>query len=205
MMFIFIFSDNILSGITDDPVGLAAGFGREVEVVVLLPGAELLQPLADGPVGQAADPQPHERRAALQVRVDVAEDQLPFAARVGRHDDAFGHAEQLPEDVELFHDARVGLVLLALADLPGQEDERRGQDGQVLPAETCDAVLLGHRQTDQVAEGPGDGVAVSLDKTVFAVRGSHDGGDLTRHRGFFLSQVNYYPKPLFLLVCISVI
>ena len=29
------------------------------------------------------------------------------------------------------------------------------------------------------------GVAVSLDKTVFTVRGSHDGGDLTRHRGLF--------------------
>ena len=34
-------------------------------------------------------------------------------------------------------------------------------------------------QPDQVAEGPGYGVAVSLDKTVFTVRGSHDGGDLT--------------------------
>jgi hypothetical protein len=40
-------------------------------------------------------------------------------------------------------------------------------------------------EPDQVAEGPGYGVAVSLDKTVFTVRGSHDGGDLTRHRGLF--------------------
>ena len=52
------------------------------------------------------------------------EDQLPFTPRVGRDDDALGHAEQFPENTELLHDTRVGLILFTLPNLPGQEDER---------------------------------------------------------------------------------
>lgn len=44
--------------------------------------------------------------------------------RVGRDDDALGHAEQFPENTELLHDTRVGLILFTLPNLPGQEDER---------------------------------------------------------------------------------
>ena len=54
----------------------------------------------------------------------LAQDQLPFTPRVGRDDDALGHAEQFPENTELLHDTRVGLILFTLPNLPGQEDER---------------------------------------------------------------------------------
>ena len=43
---------------------------------------------------------------------------------VGGDDDALGHAEQFPENTELLHDTRVGLILFTLPNLPGQEDER---------------------------------------------------------------------------------
>ena len=169
----------------DDPIGFAAGFGREVEVVVLLARPEVLQPLADRLVGEAADPQSHERLAALQKRVDVAENQFALASCIGCDDDTVGHVEQFFDDGELFEHTRIGLILLALSDLAGQEDELRRQDRQVFRLETLDAVLLGHGELDEVSEGPCHDVAVPLDITLPAVLGAHDGGDLPRHRGLF--------------------
>ena len=74
MMFIFIFSDNILSGITYQPVRFAAGLGREVEVIVTFSRLQVIQSLTDCLVGKAAYPQAHKWFSAVQVMEDIAED-----------------------------------------------------------------------------------------------------------------------------------
>lgn len=107
----------------DNPVGLAAGFGRKVKVVVIAPRTQMFQSFPDSHVGKAAYPKPHERLATLQIGIDIAENEFPFTPRIRSDDDAFGHAEEFLDDTELFRDARIGLVLLAVPDLPGQKDE----------------------------------------------------------------------------------
>ena len=61
------------------PVGLAAGFGGIVEVVVLVTAFEPFQPLADGLVRERADPEAVERCGTADVFVQIAEDQLSLA------------------------------------------------------------------------------------------------------------------------------
>ena len=56
------------------PVRFAAGFGREVEVIVTFSRLQVIQPLTDCLVGKTAYPQAHERLPAVQVMEDIAED-----------------------------------------------------------------------------------------------------------------------------------
>lgn len=142
-----------------DPVRLAAGTGREVEIVVLAAGTYGCQPLADGPLGEAADPQPVEGRLAVEIVIDKAENQLAFAPGVGGNDDSLGAEEQLLEDGELFDGSRIRLVLLAAFDAARFEDEGFGKDRKVLPLEPFDAVGFRHGRAYEVPEGPCDGVA----------------------------------------------
>ena len=180
-------SDGECLGCVDahDPVRLTAGTGREVEVVVLAAGPYVSQPFADGPLGEAADPQPVEGRLAVEIVIDKAENQLAFAPGVGSHDDSLGAGEQLLEDGELFDGSRIGLVLLAAFDAARFEDEGFGKDRKVLPLEPFDAVGFRHGRAYEVAEGPCDGVAAPFDIAVLTGGSAHDGGDLLRYRGLF--------------------
>ena len=167
------------------PVGFAAGPGREVEVIVVAAGTDAGQPLANGPFGEAADPQPVKRHPAAKVVIDVPEDQLALTSGIGRYDDPLSTGEQLFEHSELFQGPGIGFVLLAAFDAAGFEDECFRQDRQVLPAETFEAVSFWHGRAYEVAESPRDGVASPFDITVPAGGGSHDGGDLLRYRRLF--------------------
>ena len=80
---------------------------------------------------------------------------------VGRHDDTVGTVENLPDDLQLFEHAGVGLVLLALPYLAGDVLELLRQNGQVLTPEARVAVCFGHGELDEMAERPGNEVAVT--------------------------------------------
>ena len=56
------------------PVGFTAGFGGKIEVVVMPTRLQVLHPLTDSLVGQAAYPQPDKGLVAVQVMEDVTED-----------------------------------------------------------------------------------------------------------------------------------
>lgn len=74
-------------------VGFAPRFGGKVEVFVFVARFEVAQFLADSLICGRAYPEAHERRGASGVMVEVAEDKLSFAPRVGRHDDMFAFLE----------------------------------------------------------------------------------------------------------------
>lgn len=125
-----------------EPVGLAAGFGRVVEVVVLVAAFEPLQPLADGLVRERADPEAVERRGATDVLVQVSEDQLALAPGIRRHDDTLALAEQPADDLDLRRNVAVGFIALVGLDLTGNKFEHRRDDGQVVAVESLDAVTV---------------------------------------------------------------
>ena len=56
------------------PVRFAAGLGGEVEIIVTPARLQVIQPLTDSLVGQAAYPQADKGLAAVQVMEDIAED-----------------------------------------------------------------------------------------------------------------------------------
>ena len=79
MVFIFIFSDNILSGITHQPVCLRAAVGGGIQAVVFRAVLQFLQTFSYGLVSKRGDPQASERFRAAQKVVYPAEDKFPFA------------------------------------------------------------------------------------------------------------------------------
>ena len=91
-----------------EPVGFAAGTGGKVEVVVVCSITQVIESLADGLVGQRADPQAVERRVAVDVLVEIAEDEFALSSGIGRHDDAFALFKEPPDDVDLFEHTAVG-------------------------------------------------------------------------------------------------
>ena len=84
-----------------------------------------------------------------------------FTPGVGRHDDTVGTVENLLDDLQLFEHAGVGLVLLSLPYLAGNVLELLRQNGQVLTPEARVAVCFGHGELDEMAERPGNEVAVT--------------------------------------------
>ena len=169
---------------THEPIGLAAGFGRVVEVVVLVAAFEPLQPLADGLVRERADPEAVERRGAADVLVQVAEDQLTLASGIRRHDDTLALAEQPADDLDLRRNVAVGFIALVGLDLTGNKFEHRRDDGQVVAVESLDAITVRQGGLHQMPERPCYVIAVSRVVADLSFRRFHDAGDLTRHARF---------------------
>ena len=111
----------------------------------------------------------------------------------------------MPKDSGTSWVEREDFPLLPPPFLTGNEREGSGDDGQVTTDETTYAVAVGHGKLDEVSECPCHGIAASLEISFLSFCRAHDAGDFTCHGWLFLSQVNYYPKPLFLSVCISAI
>ena len=143
------------------PVGDGTGFGGTVELVVVASGLEVIQPLPDGTVGQRGDPEAQAGLAAAKVIVDVPMNGFALTPGIGRHDDTVGTVENLLDDLQLFEHAGIGLILLALPYLAGDVLELLRQNGQVLTPEARVAVCFGHGELDEMAERPGNEVAVT--------------------------------------------
>ena len=154
-----------------------------VEAVVAVALFEVAQPLADGLVGEGADPQAHEGRAAVQVAVEVAEDEFALASGIGGHYNLFALAEEPAHDAYLRNYAGFGLVALLRLGMTGLQGKGVGQYGQVLTGEAVDAVAFGHGELHQMPIGPCDGIAVAGKITFFSLGRAHDAGYLTCHGG----------------------
>ena len=108
----------------DDPIRLAAAAGRGVECVVIGERPEPAEGVANGRLGQRAEPEPTRRffRAADQL-LDVPEDQLPLAAGIGGADQLVRRAEEAADDRELL--ARSRLIDRLEPEPLGNERQRR--------------------------------------------------------------------------------
>ena len=132
------------------PVGFAAGFGGEIEVVILAPVLQFFQSFADGGVGQRAYPQPLERQGTADVGIQIPEYQFAFTGAVGRHDDAVALVPELGYHLDLLHRRRVRLVALVRLHLTGNQLEPFGDDGQAVAPEALDAVPVGQGKLNQI-------------------------------------------------------
>ena len=160
------------------PVGLAAGPGRVVQVVVCLSGAQVLEALADGLVGLGGDPQPFSGLFPARLLHDPPGHQLPLPAGVGG-DDQLGHVSAAHQGLD-----RPKLA----AGLPDDHSfhllRQHGQ-GQQVPLGPGLVVVLRRRQLHQVAQGPGDHIPLPLQAAVQGAPAAQYPGDLLAHRGFF--------------------
>ena len=132
MVFIFIFSDNILSGITHQPVCLRAAVGGGIQAVVFRAVLQFLQTFSYGLVSKRGDPQASERFRAAQKVVYPAEDKFPFTTGIGSHDDAVTAVEHAFYDFQLFRGGDVRNHSPVRAHLSGDQAERVRQHRQVL-------------------------------------------------------------------------
>ena len=157
------------------PVGPAAAARGVGQGIVVAAGPQRVEALADGVGRERGDPQAAERLGALRGLVDVAEDQLAFAAGVGGAHDArdFGRVEDLAHHLELVF----GLFVDHQRPLGGQHGQ---QVAPPLPPFRPDLVRL--RQRGQVADGPGDHVAVAVQVAVAFIAGAQHARDIARHR-----------------------
>ena len=109
---------------------------------------------ADGFIRHRRDPEPDKRLFAAGHLVNVAEDELAFAAGVGGADERI----RIPGVDQALHDLKLRTRLGK-----NLEFHARGQDGQVFRAPALEAFiqLLRLLERDQMTDGPGDGIAVS--------------------------------------------
>ena len=143
------------------PVGFAACLGGMVKAVVTVARFEVAQSLSDSLVGEGADPQAHERRAAVQVAVEIAEDEFALASGIGGHDYLLALVEEPAHDAYLRDYAGFGLVALLCLGVSWLQGEGVGQDGQMLTDEAVDAVAFGHGELHKVPVGPCDGITAA--------------------------------------------
>ena len=122
---------------------------------------------------------------AVEILINVPEDQFALTPGVRGDNDTFGAAEKPFEDAELLHGSRIGFILFAAPGLAGFEDECFGKDRKILLTESFDAVGFRHGRSYQVPEGPCNGVTVTFDIAVPTDGRAHDGSDLVRHGGLF--------------------
>ena len=162
----------------DQPIGAAAAAGGVGERIVLGGRAEGVEAFADGVGRERRDPEAADGLGALRGFVDVAEDQLAFAAGVGGADDArdFGRVENALDGFELV----LGLFVDHQRPLAGQHGKRVAPP---LPPLGIDLVRLGER--GQVADRPGDHVAVAVQVAIAFGAGAEHARDVARHRRLF--------------------
>ena len=122
---------------------------------------------------------------AVEILINVPEDQFAFASGVRGDNNTFGAAEKPFEDAELLHGSRIGFILLAAPGLAGFENKGFREDRQILLMKPFDTIGFGHGRSHKVPEGPCNGITVTFDIAVPADGSAHDGSDLTCHGGFF--------------------
>ena len=136
------------------PIGLGAADGAFAQPFVLAVGLELGKALANGLVRHRGDPQPVHRLFALGLLINIVEDQFAFAPGVGGADQplGIGGVDQLFDD---------GKLLFGLGDhLGGQGFRQHGQIGHA-PFFVFFVYFIRLAQRNQMAYGPGDGVAIA--------------------------------------------
>ena len=173
------------------PVRLAACLGGLVEIVILMSILQFFQSVADGGIGQRADPQASERQGTARVGIQVSENQFPLAGTVRCHNDALTFLPQLGYHLYLFHRCRIRLVALVRLYLSGDQQEHLRYHRQAVPAEALEAVAVRQGRLHQMPQCPCHMVAVSCIKSFFLSCCSGDACYLTRHARFFCQYGNH--------------
>ena len=153
------------------PTATARGIGQRIHLVAV---AQILEPGADGALGERRDPETADRFATRGGLVDVPEDQLPLAPRVRRADDLthLGVVQDPADDLELIARARVHL------ERPGRGEHRQQLGPPPLP---LGPDLMGLWQRHEVPDGPAHHVAVAVQVAVAAAPRPHDACDVARN------------------------
>ena len=184
----------------DKPVGLAAGVCRGGKGVVFMTGLQLPETLADGLVRQGRDPEPVEGSSALQVFVDIPEDELSFTAGIGCNDNHIRPVEEVFEHLHLLGDECVHLLCLGFAAIDDMGFPRLGDHWEFCSRKSH---LFRGIKSHEVAEGPGYAITVPFEVAVrfLAVRGvgSDNLGDASGDGGFFSNDESICHKLCFLL------
>ena len=183
-----------------EPVGFAAGTGGKVEVVVVCSITQVIESLADGLVGQRADPQAVERRVAVDVLVEIAEDEFALSSGIGRHDDAFALFKEPPDDVDLFEHTAVRSVTFLRLFCSGDKLERIGDDRQGVAVKAFYAVGFGQGELHEVSERPRHGIAVAREITFLPFAGVHHAGYLAGDARLFCNDCLHFVFFLLLML-----
>lgn len=128
----------------------------------------------------------------------VSEDQLAFASRIRRYDDALALAEQPRDNLDLRRYVAVRLIALVGLDLTRDELEDGRDDRQVITVETLEAVAVRQGGLHQMAESPCYIVLRSGIIADFALVRFHDAGDFPRHARFFCDD-NFHTEWIYLM------
>ncbi len=161
------------------PVRLGTGPRRPGQGIKGRAGLEMGKTRADRLVGQAGHPEALERLAAVGEFVDEAEDVLALAPGIRGTDDGLGirGIEQALDDLQLAGGARIGPQLPALRD--------HGQLGQGPAPRPRGAIVIRLGEMDQMAQGPGDAVALTLQEALALTPSSKNAGDVAGDAGLF--------------------
>ena len=149
-----------------------------VQVVVVGGGAQVGKALLDGLISLGGDPQPFGRLLPARLLHDPPGYQFSLTAGVGGDDQI---ADVAP--------AHLGLYRPELP--PGLRNYHRfhsvGQHGQSkhIPLGPSLVIVLRGRQLHQMAQGPGDNVALPLQKALAGLFAAQHTGQFPRYRGLF--------------------
>ena len=160
------------------PVGPAAATRRVGQMVILAPVPQFRETLLDRLRCQGGNPEAAHRPSTSSGFIDVTEDQFSFSARVRCTDntaDARG-CEDFADNLEL--------ILGLLANHQRPRFRKHGQ--QVAPPGAPfwpDLVRL--CEPHQVADRPGDDIAVAVQIAFAAFGGAQDSSNVARHRRLF--------------------
>ena len=162
----------------DEPIGAAAAAGGVGEGVVIGGGAELVEAFADGVGGERGDPEAADGFIGAGGLVDIAEDEFAFAAGVGGADDLgdAGGGEDFADGFEL----GLGLFVDDEGPLAGEHGE-----GVAAPLAPGGIDLGGFGEGGEVADGPGDHVAIAVEEAIALAGSAEDLGNIAGDRGFF--------------------
>ena len=84
------------------PVGFASCLGGVIEIVIRASCLEMGKSLTNGFVCKRGNPKSFKRLMAVQMVIDIAEDEFTFSPCISGYDDAVGSVEATSDSFELF-------------------------------------------------------------------------------------------------------
>ena len=169
----------------EEPVADGTAEAGFVERLVFFLGFEVGKAFADGLVGHGVDPEALDGACGLSALHDPALDELTLLSGIAAVDDAFG----------VFHEALDGVELLLVAVVLDEFDaEAVGDHGQVVevPRPPPGGVVVGFFEGAEVAEGPGDLVAVALHIAIVRDIGTQYACNVAPNRRFFSDTEDHF-------------
>ena len=137
---------------------------------------------------------------AVDVLVEIAEDEFALSSGIGRHDDALTLFKEPPDDVDLFEHTAVGLADFLCLFYSGDKFERLGDDRQGVAVKAFYVVGFGQGELHKVPERPRHGIAVTREITFFPFAGVHHAGYLAGDARLFCNDCLHFVFFLLLML-----